>query len=88
MKGWGGEDNHQETIQATIDDAVDWARLENQIRESRDSLTQCEDCGEDIPAARQLVVKGCTRCVECQQDHDVTIRPYYNRRGSKDSQIR
>lgn len=88
MKGWGGEDNFQETIQATVDDAVDWARLELHIRESQESELYCEDCGNEIPIQRRLASKGCTRCVKCQGSHDVTTRPYYNRRGSKDSQIR
>ena len=30
------------------------------------SLSECEDCGEDIPLARQQFVKGCTRCIHCQ----------------------
>lgn len=30
------------------------------------SLSECEDCGEDIPVARQQFVKGCTRCIHCQ----------------------
>lgn len=29
------------------------------------SLSECEDCGEDIPPARQKI-GGVTRCVECQ----------------------
>ena len=30
------------------------------------SLSECEDCGEDIPKARQQLVLGCTRCIHCQ----------------------
>ena len=30
------------------------------------SLEECEDCGEEIPKERQLLVKGCTRCIYCQ----------------------
>ena len=30
------------------------------------SLEECEDCGEDIPKARQQLVLGCTRCIHCQ----------------------
>lgn len=26
----------------------------------------CEDCGEEIPAARRAAVPGCTRCIGCQ----------------------
>ncbi|MEO3714007.1 TraR/DksA C4-type zinc finger protein [Roseateles flavus] len=31
------------------------------------SLSHCVDCGEDIPLARQRAVRGCKRCVTCQQ---------------------
>jgi phage/conjugal plasmid C-4 type zinc finger TraR family protein len=31
------------------------------------SLTECEDCGEDIPEPRRQAIKGCTRCVWCQE---------------------
>jgi len=31
------------------------------------SLSHCEDCGEGIPLARQRAVRGCSRCVDCQQ---------------------
>jgi RNA polymerase-binding transcription factor DksA len=30
------------------------------------SLEECEDCGEEIPVARQQLVLGCTRCIHCQ----------------------
>lgn len=35
-------------------------------------LTECEDCGEEIPAARVEALKdvGCTRCVKCQDAYD------------------
>jgi phage/conjugal plasmid C-4 type zinc finger TraR family protein len=31
------------------------------------SLTECEDCGDDIPQARRQAIRGCTRCVWCQE---------------------
>ncbi|WP_047238098.1 TraR/DksA family transcriptional regulator [Chromobacterium subtsugae] len=34
------------------------------------SLSHCEDCAEPIPEARQRIVAGCTRCVQCQEDHE------------------
>jgi phage/conjugal plasmid C-4 type zinc finger TraR family protein len=30
------------------------------------SQSHCEECGEEIPMQRQLVVKGCKTCIECQ----------------------
>ena len=34
------------------------------------SLSECQDCGEDIPLARQQAVPGVQRCVFCQQAHE------------------
>ena len=36
----------------------------------RASISHCKDCGEPIPDARQRAVKGCTRCIDCQEDHE------------------
>ena len=30
------------------------------------SLSHCEECGEEIPEARQLAVRGCRMCIDCQ----------------------
>ena len=30
------------------------------------SLSHCNECGEEIPEARQKAVSGCTMCIECQ----------------------
>jgi phage/conjugal plasmid C-4 type zinc finger TraR family protein len=34
---------------------------------ARPSLEFCEDCGEDIPKARQLAIPGVTLCVYCKE---------------------
>lgn len=31
------------------------------------SLENCEECGEEIPEARRLAVRGCKMCIDCQQ---------------------
>ena len=31
------------------------------------SLTHCEECGDEIPKARQEAVKGVTMCIHCQE---------------------
>ena len=31
-----------------------------------ESLSECDECGEDIPLARQTAVKGCRLCIGCQ----------------------
>lgn len=39
-----------------------------------ESLAECEDCGEAIPAARQAAVAACRRCVDCQQRREWQAR--------------
>lgn len=35
-----------------------------------ESLKECIDCGEEIPATRRLASPGCLRCLDCQQVHE------------------
>ncbi|MEY0604640.1 TraR/DksA family transcriptional regulator, partial [Providencia huaxiensis] len=50
----------------------------------------CEECGETIPEARRLALPGVRLCITCQNELDKKNAAYsgYNRRGSKDSQLR
>ena len=32
-----------------------------------DSAEECNECGSDIPKARQEAVKGCQFCIACQE---------------------
>lgn len=77
----------QEQIDATIEDAVSHAR--RQLPRG-DSLENCAECGDSIPAARREAVPGVRLCVACQAKHDeeAVNLSGYNRRGSKDSQLR
>ncbi|NEL74754.1 MAG: TraR/DksA family transcriptional regulator, partial [Xanthomonas perforans] len=54
------------------------------------SLTHCEECEAPIPEARRKAVPGVHLCVHCQEAHDLEQagQSGYNRRGSKDSQLR
>ncbi|EON7637020.1 DksA/TraR family C4-type zinc finger protein [Escherichia coli] len=83
--GFGSPDNHLETIQATIDNAIDFARSNLYSGESEE---YCIDCDCEIPEKRRLVLKGVKRCVQCQSKVDKVYQERYNRRGSKDSQLR
>jgi len=77
----------QEQIDASIEDAIQRARSRLPRGESRG---QCEECGETIPAARQKAMPGVLLCISCQEAEDkkqVNVSAY-NRRGSKDSQLR
>ena len=77
----------QDQIDATIDDAVSRAR--SQLPKGK-SLSNCEECDAPIPEARREAVPGVRLCVICQSEHDkeqVNLGGF-NRRGSKDSQLR
>jgi len=77
----------QDQIDASIEDAVNRARAQLPQGES---LTHCEDCNGKIPDARRTAVPGVRRCIACQAEHDkdAVNLSGYNRRGSKDSQLR
>ena len=76
----------QDQIDATIEDAVKHAR--DQLPRG-ESLENCEECDAPIPQARRKAVPGVRLCVTCQSDSDqAEVFSGYNRRGSKDSQLR
>ena len=77
----------QEQIDATVEDAVERARGR---LPSGESLERCEDCDAIIPEARREAVPGVRLCISCQEKHDeeAATHSLYNRRGSKDSQLR
>lgn len=85
--GWARDDAVQEQIDSTIGDAIAKARSELPQGES---LMHCEECGEPIPNARRKAVPGVRLCIKCQQNEDTHKATFsgYNRRGSKDSQLR
>ena len=77
----------QEQIDATVEDAIKRAR-DNLPRGT--GASHCEDCGNAIPAARRKAVPGVRLCTPCQAERDAEQNAFtgYNRRGSKDSQLR
>jgi len=85
--GWAGDSAVQEQIDATIADAI--ARARRELR-TGPGLTHCEQCDAPIPDARRRAVPGVRLCVACQEqvDREHTAASTYNRRGSKDSQLR
>lgn len=84
--GWAKDGAVQDQIDSTVDDAVRRAR--SRLPQGP-SLSECEACGEPIPAARRAAIPGVRRCVACQSElDDVDAFSGYNRRGSKDSQLR
>jgi phage/conjugal plasmid C-4 type zinc finger TraR family protein len=85
--GWAREGAVQEQIDATVRDAIERAR--SQLPQGP-GLEDCEECGNPIPQARRDAVPGVRLCVECQSARDRAQghAAGYNRRGSKDSQLR
>ena len=85
--GWAGDGAVQDQIDATVDDAI--ARARRQLGQGP-GLQHCEECDAPIPLARRQAVPGVRLCVACQQAHDDEEQAHagYNRRGSKDSQLR
>ena len=77
----------QDQIDATIEDAVNRAR--SQISKG-ESLTHCKECNALIPESRRIAVAGVRLCIDCQSELDKkqSASSGYNRRGSKDSQLR
>lgn len=85
--GWAGDNAVHDQIQDSINDEIQRARA---CLPRGESLRFCEECGEEIPAARREAVPGVRLCLVCQQEADKeqhALRPY-NRRGSKDSQLK
>jgi phage/conjugal plasmid C-4 type zinc finger TraR family protein len=77
----------QEQIDASVEDAVNRVRSQLPTGPGR---RECEECGAGIPEARRKAMPGVRLCVNCQeqQDREQAAVAGYNRRGSKDSQLR
>ncbi|MGJ5821604.1 DksA/TraR family C4-type zinc finger protein [Serratia sp. H402Y] len=85
--GWAADGAVQDQIDSTVDDAVQRAR---DALGHGESERYCQECREPIPEARRKALKGVRFCVTCQaeQDKKHAASSLYNRRGSKDSQLR
>ena len=85
--GWSKDGAVQDQIDASVEDAIKLAQ--SRLPEG-EGLKHCEECGAGIPEARRKAVPGVRLCVSCQSVHDEqqTTPTGYNRRGSKDSQLR
>ena len=85
--GWAQDGAVQDQIDATVKDGIKRAQAR---LPSGPSLEACADCGAKIPEARREAIPGVRLCVACQEarDKEVVETAGYNRRGSKDSQLR
>ncbi len=85
--GWAREGAVQDQIDDTVKDGV--LRAQSRLPQGP-SATQCRECLVPIPEARREALPGVQLCVKCQEAADKEVRAFsgYNRRGSKDSQLR
>jgi len=85
--GWAGDGAVQDQIDATVKDGIN--RVRSKLPKGT-SLKRCEECDAKIPEARRKAVPGVRLCVPCQEARDLEEEHTggYNRRGSKDSQLR
>jgi len=84
--GWSKDGAVQDQIDASVNDAVDAAR--DRLPQG-ESLKFCEECEEKIPEARRKAILGVKLCITCQSEKDEqTAMSGFNRRASKDSQLR
>jgi phage/conjugal plasmid C-4 type zinc finger TraR family protein len=85
--GWAKDGAVQEQIDAGVADAVKRARSRLGSGESR---THCDVCEEPIPDARRAALPGVRLCIGCQSELEKNEAGFslFNRRGSKDSQLK
>ncbi len=65
------EDEMAQAIELAEYEHTQWRAIRPQAQ--ADGFSHCQDCGEDIPQARRAI-KGVTRCIDCQQEHELTIK--------------
>ena len=85
--GWTRDGGVQDQIDASVEDAVKLVR--SRLPEG-EGLSHCEECESAIPQARRKAIPGVRLCISCQAELEKrqTAPTGYNRRGSKDSQLR
>ena len=85
--GWARDGAVQAQIDASVTDAVKRARAGLPEGEG---AAHCVACDDPIPEARRKAIPGVRLCVQCQAELEKhqTENSGYNRRGSKDSQLK
>lgn len=84
--GFVKDDGVNDTIETNVLNEIDRARAE--LKGKGTIYCVNPDCGARIPVMRKLAMPNARYCVRCQAAHDGTANVGYNRRGSKDSQLR
>ncbi|MFT5572526.1 MAG: phage/conjugal plasmid C-4 type zinc finger TraR family protein [Cryomorphaceae bacterium] len=84
--GWARDGAVQDQIDASVADAVKTARA--QLPQGK-SAEQCDECDSKIPIARRQAIAGVRFCIACQTEKEErSVSIAFNRRGSKDSQLK
>jgi phage/conjugal plasmid C-4 type zinc finger TraR family protein len=85
--GWAGDNAVNEQIDATVKDGI--RRATSRLPQG-ESLSRCASCDAEISEARRAALPGVRLCISCQENEDQQAAHFsgYNRRGSKDSQLR
>ena len=84
--GWAADGAVQDQIDSTVDDAVQRAR---EALGHGESERYCRECGEAIPEARRKALTGVRFASPARPNKTKhAAASLYNRRGSKDSQLR
>ncbi|GAA4223408.1 DksA/TraR family C4-type zinc finger protein [Sagittula sp. NFXS13] len=86
--GWSRDGAENEQMEASIQEELE--RMKLRRAPVGESLMDCAECGEEIPEKRRVALPGVKFCVDCaaeRQGRDVR-QSSYNRRGSKDSQLK
>ncbi|MEN9060179.1 MULTISPECIES: DksA/TraR family C4-type zinc finger protein [Ponticoccus] len=86
--GWSRDGAVSEQIEASI--AEELERMKARRGPSGESFRECAECGEEIPEKRRVALPGVKLCVDCASERDGVFRAKagFNRRGSKDSQLK
>jgi len=86
--GWTHDGAVNEQIEASIEDELQ--RMKARPVPVGESFARCAECDEPIPEARRTAIPGVKLCIDCQNERDSrpVVRAGFNRRASKDSQLR
>jgi phage/conjugal plasmid C-4 type zinc finger TraR family protein len=84
--GWAHEGAVLDQIHDTVTDGVQNARAR---LPQGPGVLDCIECGDEIPVKRRQALPGVATCVACQLGRDQrVVHAMFNRRGSKDSQLK